>query len=257
MMAYLHSLQSEWIKRRHSAAAWLTIIGGALVPAIVLCIRFYYFDELVKQNAAADIWELLYNRCWQYMGFFLLPIGVILVTSLITQLETRSNAWKLLHITPQRYTTIFLAKLTVILVMLLFFFLLFNIGIYLTGVLPALLVKEVPFPAAPFPWLKYLCGNGQFLLACLPIVALQFLLGLLYRNFMVPLGIGLGMYIVSVIVFRWKYSYIIPYIYCVLVFNDGFHQVVRPVSIYALAAGYFITFCVVAYALYINKREKG
>lgn len=257
MLAYIHSVQSEWLKRKNSAATWLTVLGAALVPLIVLCYRFYYFELMAGQNASADIWEQLYNRSWQYMGFLLLPMGVILTTSLITQIETRSNAWKLLHVTPQRLTTIFFAKLTVILIMLLSFFLLFNIGIYLTGVLPALLVKEVPFPTAPFPWLKYLYGNGTFLLACLPIVAFQYLIGLRYRNFMAPLGVGLGLYIVSFIAFKWEYAYFIPYIYSILTFIDGMHHTVRPVNIYLLSTSYFVGFTVLAYTLYINKRERG
>ncbi|RBL89827.1 ABC transporter permease [Chitinophaga flava] len=257
MIAYIHSLQSEWLKKRHSAAAWLTVAGGLFVPLFMLCVRFYYFDQLPKTNAAPDIWEQLYNHAWRYMSFFLLPMGVILTTSLITQLETSNNTWKLLHVTPQRPSIIFLAKLTVILLMLLQFFLLFNIGIYLTGIVPALLVRDVPFPAEAFPWLKYLNGNWQFLITCLPIVALQYLLGLLYRNFLLPLGVGLGLYITAMIVFRWKYSFIIPYIYCVLVFNNSFNPVDRPVSIQVLATGYFLLFSILAYVFYINKKEKG
>ena len=46
---------------------------------------------------------------WEFMGFFLLPIGVILTTSLVTQLEFRSNTWKQLHTTPQSKN--FLAQL--------------------------------------------------------------------------------------------------------------------------------------------------
>ncbi|NML40303.1 ABC transporter permease subunit [Chitinophaga sp. G-6-1-13] len=253
MLAYIFSVQSEWLKRKNSAAVWLTILGGTFVPLIILGVRFYHFDQLAAQNASADLWERLYRHGWQYMGFLLLPMGGILVTSLITQLETRSNAWKLLHVTPQRFTTIFLAKLTVILVLLLFFFLLFNINIYLTGVVPAWVVHDVPYPVAPFPWIKYLSGSGQFLLACLPIVALQYLLGLLYRNFMLPLGIGLGLYIASVMALSWKYAYTIPYIYCMMLANNG----VIPSGTYIMPAGYFMVFAVLAYILYIRKKEKG
>lgn len=253
MLAYIYSVQSEWLKRKNSAAVWLTLLGGTFVPLIILGVRLYHFDQLASQNASGDLWERLYHHGWQYMGFLLLPMGCILVTSLITQLETHSNAWKLLHVTPQRFTTIFLAKLTVILIMLLFFFLLFNISLYLTGVVPAWVVRGVPYPVAPFPWIKYLSGSGQFLVACLPIIALQYLLGLRYRNFMLPLGIGLGLYIAAVIALAWKYAYAIPYIYCMMLANKG----AIPFNAYLLSTGYFVMFGVLAYVLYIRKKEKG
>lgn len=47
-------------------------------------------------------------------GSFLLPMGLILATSLITQMEFRNNTWKQLHTTPQKYSTIFTAKFIVI-----------------------------------------------------------------------------------------------------------------------------------------------
>ncbi|MBC9909069.1 ABC transporter permease [Chitinophaga varians] len=253
MLAYFYSVQSEWLKRKHSAAVWLTLLGGMFVPLIILGVRFYHFDQLAGQNASADLWERLYRYGWQYMGFLLLPLGCILVTSLITQQETRSNAWKLLHVTPQRFTTIFLAKLTVMLILLLFLFILFNISLYLTGVVPAWVIRDVPYPVAAFPWMKYLSGSGQFLLGCLPIIALQYLLGLRYRNFMLPLGIGLGLYIASAIALSWKYAYTIPYIYCMILAN----QRVIPSGIYIMSAGYFVMFGVLAYILYIRKKEKG
>ncbi|WP_343745648.1 ABC transporter permease [Chitinophaga sp.] len=253
MSTYICSVQSEWLKRKNSAATWLTVLGGTFVPLIILGVRLYHFDQLAGQNASADLWERLYHEGWQYMGFLLLPIGIILVTSLVTQLETRSNAWKLLHVTPQRSTIIFLAKLTVILMMLLCCLLLFNVGIYLTGVAPAWVMHDVPYPVAPFPRMKYLVGSTQFLLAGLPVLALQYLQGLLFRNFMLPLGIGLGLYIASVIALPWKYACTIPYIYCMMLANQG----AIPSGVYIMSTGYFVLFGMLAYILYVRKKEKG
>ena len=180
--AYLHSFQSEWIKKRRSAAAWLTVAGAFLVPVIILIARFIDGSGLATVNRSARLWESLYDRSWQFMAFFLLPMGVVLATSLITQLEFRNNAWKQVCTTPQTLTMIFLAKFSVILVMLLQFFVLFNIGIYLEGALPGLL-RDVPYPTERIPFAVLLRGNGKFLLDCLPIVALQYLLSLQFKNF--------------------------------------------------------------------------
>ena len=41
------------------------------------------------------------------MGTLLLPMGVILVTSLVAQVEVRNNAWKQVHSAPLPYATLF------------------------------------------------------------------------------------------------------------------------------------------------------
>lgn len=253
---FLNSVQSEWLKKKHSAGAWLTITGGCFIPAIVLAERLYNLDSLAAANASDRLWEALYNRSWQFMSFFLLPMGVILVTSLIAQLEVRNNTWKQLHATPQPPAIIFFAKLAVILVMLFQFFLLFNAGIYLTGVIPALMFRDVVYPPEAFPLMKFVAGNGKFFLACLPVISLQYLLSLHFKNFLVPIGAGLAVYIASMIAIRWKYVYLLPYAYCGLQFQRNAHVGSASINILLPALGYFALFGILNFILYINKRER-
>ncbi|SEN38043.1 hypothetical protein SAMN04488505_1109 [Chitinophaga rupis] len=251
-LSFFYSFKSEWLKTRHSLASWLTISGAFFIPAIVLFQRLVYAADSAAVNASPQVWEHLYKDNWQYMAVLLLPMGVILVSSLITQLEVKNNAWKLVHSTPQKLHTIFSAKLAVILVMLLQFFLLFNIGIYLTGVVPALFNRQIPFPRTAFPVAAYLRGSGHFLIACLPIVALQYLLSLQFRNFLVPVGVGLALLTASIIAAKWKYGYIIPYIYGTLKFIGK-----QPAAaLYTLPLSYFCGFTIASWLLYYYKKQK-
>jgi len=256
MTSFLHSFQSEWLKKRHSASSWLTLIGGFFVPFLILIARLVDFGSLAAGNASNHLWESLNGRSWQFMALFLLPMGVVLVTSLITQLEFRNNTWKQLHTTPQRLTTIFFAKLAVIGVLLLQFFVLFNIGIYLAGVAPSLF-RGVPYPTEAFPFREFLKASGWYFIDCLPIVALQYLISLQSRNFMVPIGVGLGLYVSSMICVFWKYGYTNPYGYCALRFLGKNSKVDPTVNIHGWAIGYFVLFTLLSYILYITKKEKG
>ncbi|HEY6901186.1 MAG TPA: ABC transporter permease [Puia sp.] len=257
MTTFIDSFSSEWLKRKRTAAAWLVLIGGFFIPLIILGARLSEYGGLSAANRDPLLWEKLYTRCWQFMGFFLLPIGIILATSLITQLEFRNNTWKQLHTTPQKLTTIFIAKLAVILVMLLQFFLLFNIGIYLTGVLPCLMFRSVPYPVEPFPWMVFLKGNEKFLLAGLPIMALQYLVSLRFRNFLVPLGVGFGLYVASAIAVHWKYGYWVPYTYTWYAFLGNRSPLPKHITIEVLEIGYFVGLTILSYILYISRKEKG
>jgi hypothetical protein len=257
-MNFIYCFQSEWLKKKKSAAAWLTIIGGFFIPLIILVARMVYFDSLYADTMSPHMWESIANKCWQFMAIFLLPMGVILAGSLITQIEFRNNTWKQVHTTPQSLSTIFFAKLSVILVMLLGFFLLFNIGIYLAGTVPSLLFRGIPYPPESFPFREFARLNTRFFISCLPIVAFQYLISLQFKNFLVPIGAGLGLLVASMIAVQWKHAYIVPYAYCMIDFMHERAGAFRsPVSIHILAAGYFCLFTLLSYVLYIFKKEKG
>lgn len=254
MITFIDSFRSEWLKKKRTAASLLTVIGSVLIPLIVIVARVDDAGALAAANQQPHLWESLYSRNWQLMGLLLLPMGVVLATSLVTQLEFRNNTWKQLCTTPQSLTTIFCAKLAVILVMLVEFFAVFTLGIWLTGVLPGLFFKGVAWPAEAFPWSAVLNGSARFFLDILPVVALQYLLSLQFRNFLIPLGAGLGLYVASMIAVHWRHGYWIPYTYSAYNFMGAaatkFHT-------HYWAAGYTLLFIGLAYILYITRKEKG
>lgn len=256
-MKFINSFRSEWLKTRRSAAAWLTLIGGFLIPLVILIARIMDFDALYEIHISQRFWEIIYNQCWHYMAIFLLPMGVILATSLITQLEFKNNTWKQLHTTPQNYTTIFIAKFAVIIVMMLQYFVLFNIGIYLAGVIPSIVYKGIPYPEESLPYLKIIKVNAIFFIDCLPIIALQYLISMQFKNFMAPVGFGLGMFILSIMTNSWKYTYLVPYIYCTLNALGKNSPVSPNINIHLYATIYFMFFMTTSYFLYITKKEKG
>lgn len=257
MTTYFHSVQSEWLKRKRSATAWLTVAGAFFIPAIILAQRLIQYESLQVINSSPNVWEVLYTQCWQYMAIFLLPMGIILASSLIAQLEYKNNGWKQLHTTPQSFTVIFFAKLTVILLMLLQFFILFNIGIYLTGVIPALLFSNVSFPQQAFPLLGFLKGNAKFFISCLPILGLQYLLSIHVKNFIVPIGIGFALLIASIIALSWQYGYLIPYTYCPSQFLKTNNKMDTSIVTHIWALAYFSFFTAVNYLLYLAQKSKG
>lgn len=257
---FINSFQSEWLKIKRSLAFWIVIVGGFFTPAIVIIVRLVQHEKLPTLYATPDFWQLHWQNSWESMAIFLLPIGVILTTSLITQIEYKNNTWKQLHTVPLSLTTIFISKLAVILVMMLGFFILFNIGIYLSVIIPYLVVSGVPYPQAPIPYADFLWQDFYYFIDCLPIVALQYQISLKYKNFLIPIGAGFIFWVAALASLSWKYGFIIPYTYCMYTYLQGgvaSKAVIPTVNIHLLACGYFVVITLVSYVLYIFKREKG
>lgn len=255
-MNFVLSFQSEWQKKKRSLSSWLVIIGAIFTPTIILIYKLTKAKYIAQLNSSPTFWEDLWKSSWESMAIFLLPIGVILASSLITQLEYKNNTWKQLHTTPQALTTIFFAKLAVIMVMMAQCLVLFAVAVYLSGIIPGLLVGA-PYPAEPIPYKFFAVQTLAYFIDCLPIIALQYLISLQFKNFLVPIGAGIGLWILSVAVLNWQYGYLVPYTYCSFNYLSTVGRMKFPFNFHAWAVGYFILFTLVSYILYVTKKEKG
>ena len=258
-MTFLQSIQSEWMKTRRSTAAVLVITGALFIPSIIIFMRFVQREKLAAVYQSGSFWHNHFFKNWQVMAFLLLPLGVILCVSLITQLEYRNNTWKQLHTTPQSFTSIFFAKLTVILLMLLQFFVLFNIAIYISAVVPLLFSTKAVYPLQAIPWSDLLLVNVKFFIACLPVLAIQYLLSLRIKNFMLPLGAGIVLLVASTFAIQWEYGYMIPFTYTgyTYILNaSASPEIKMPVNILLLSVIMFAAFTIIGYWLYSSKKDK-
>ena len=258
-MKFIYSLQSEWLKTKRSAASWLCIIGGFFIPTIYL-IAFLVKSKTITEDAPmGNVWEIHFVSLMQNMKAFLLPMGVIMASSLITQMEFKNNTWKQLHTTPQSLPTIFLAKFSVIAIMTVKFFVFFSIGVILSGLIPCLIING-KLPEDPFPFLFFFKENFKVFILCLPIIAIQYLISLRFKNFLVPVGIGLIGLIGSMIgAAVWEYIYVSPYSYVFLdrMKNVDFFKGKIAINLYQGALIYFVMLMSISYVMFYAKKEKG
>lgn len=257
---FVHAFHSEWLKRKRSFASSLVIAGSLFTPAIVAVVRLIHYKGLPAIYAADAFWPNMWRACWESMAIFFLPLGAILATSLITQIEFKSNAWKQVHTLPVSTAVIFLSKLAVILVMLIQFLVLFNAGIYLSAMLPALIVPGVPRPKGSFFALPLLRENALYFLDCLPIIAAQYLMALRSSNALVPIGIGFMAWVGALAGVSSRFAIWWPYGYTIVHYlrdkPKGAHLAAFT-QLHWLAVLSFLLLTIVSYVLFVTRNEKG
>ncbi|MDB9806057.1 ABC transporter permease [Crocinitomicaceae bacterium] len=249
-MNYINNIQAEWIKTKRTASNWLSLIGGLFIPLITTLA--YFHQKITLNTLPKNGWAMHYSSSWEKMAIFLLPMGMILAGSLITQIESKNNTWKQVHATPQSFTNIFFSKFTVILFMSMKFFIYFNIGVLLSGLIPTLAL-EGSMPTDSFPFWDVLKLNIKIFIACVPILAFQYFLSLRFKNFLVPIGIGLLGLIGTLIGGPWDHIYISPYsytFYAVMPKETWFNP-----TIFALIS--FAVIMIVSLFLYLRSKNKG
>lgn len=260
MTTFVHAFRSEWLKRKRSSAS-LMVLGGALfTPAIITAVRLIWRKDLPRIYGADAFWQAIWRNSWESMAVFFLPLAAILATSLITQIELRSNAWKQVHTLPLGTAVLFLSKLAVIVVMMAQFLVVFTLGVYASAMIPYLLVPGVPHPKGSFWSLPLVRDCAAYFAASLPIVGAQYLMALRTNNVLVPIGIGFLAWVGALAAVSSRFAIWWPYALTIVEYvkdkPKGTHLAVYG-GLHWLALAFFVTLTAAAYALFATKGEKG
>jgi lantibiotic transport system permease protein len=259
MNMFISVLRAEWLKQQRSLAIWIALLGGMFTPGLIAAIRVLRPEGVPELYARPDFWLGLWTGAWESMAVLLLPLGAILTTTLITQIEYRNNAWKQVHTLPVHLAVIYAAKLLVIVLIVLQVFVVFNIALVISGLIPPAVLPGVPFPSGPLPLERFALDNVRYFIGLLPIVALQFLISLRVSSFLTPIGLGTLMWVLSLGTLSWKYAYLLPYGYTVMDYLGSSQRtnVATPViGLLPYALGYFALFTAVGLGMYLTKHDK-
>lgn len=257
---FFQAFRSEWLKRRRSSASLMLIGGSLFTPAIIVAVRLLHWRTLPALYAGDAFWRNLWSSSWESMAVFFLPMTAILATSLVTQIEYRGNAWKQVRTLPMRDGVLFLAKLGVIVVMLMQFLAFFSGGIYLAGIVPALVVPGVPSPKGSFTALPVLRDGWWYFIDTLPIVAAQYAMALRTGNVLIPIGAGFLAWVAALAAVSSKFAIWSPYAYTTVNYIKGTPKGARFAAyteLHWLALAFFVGISIVGYVLFVTKREKG
>ena len=216
------NVKAELLKCKNTSAVWLTLLGSAFIPAInvIKCIsKPDYFVPKLQNNP----WETWIEYNWQIAASFFLVMYIILITSLVVQIEYRNNAWKQVYSTPRSYMDIFLSKILVIHFFIIGCFLMFNFFIVISGYLTAFIEDRYAFLSYPAPIQNMLLISVKMYCSTWAVLSIQYWLSIRTGNFVIPLGIGLALFTGGFMIRQWENIHYYPYMYPFLIYfkNPG------------------------------------
>ena len=190
------SLRSELLKTR-KASLYLTLIGAAAGPVM------YLLNVLIDENeidaSQKDPLNALFSILSEMNGTALFPLFIILICTLLPQIEYRNNTWKQIFASPQTKANVFLAKFMNIQLLMLVFLITSHLFMFLaiagiSFIKPSLNVFEHPLDGN----MVLVNATNAYVLA-LAVCSIQFWMGLRYRNFIVPIGVGFALWLTGTI----------------------------------------------------------
>lgn len=220
-MSFVISTRTELIKTKRSASFWVCVLGSGFIPLIFLLAYTLAPEKNNSSQRQAFPWGVHFLQGWEAFSFFLLPMFIILICSLIPQIEYKNNAWKQVFASPQPLGNIFFSKFLTIHIIILFLFLLFTVFMILSAFVSNLIISKYTFLRTPLDWGILWKLNYQTYLSILGMSAIQYWLSLRFKNFIASIGIGLALLITSLItVSFWKHADTLPYAYPMLTMRN-------------------------------------
>ncbi len=218
---FIRSLTADAIKLKRTPILWIALLGGLFVTGLVFLIHYFSVNEILKPDT--NPWIFYCNFGMTFVSLLLVVPFVVLVSSSVMFPEHRAESAKYLYSLPLRKSQFYFSKLVMVLGIIALTYLIFFTGHLLSGWLLGFLRPQYGFH-------EYAPQTGHFAkilfhsyLSVLGVAGLHYWLSVRWKNFIIPIGIGLCGYIISVIlsmVQRWDMAVYFPYAYPGMVGNE-------------------------------------
>ena len=129
-------------------------------------------------------------------GVALFPLFIILICTLLPQIEYRNNTWKQIFASPQTKANVFLAKFINVHLLMLVFLVATHLFMFLTIVAINFIKPDLNLFKHPLNESIVLVNAANAYISMLAVCAIQFWIGLRFRNFIVPIGIGFALWLI-------------------------------------------------------------
>ena len=192
-------------------AFWSAVVLPLLL-CLLLFVGFLNRGPEAEKTPGVMLWLEFAGAILVIMGSLILPMLIVFVAYSVNNIEHKADTWKTLFSLPISKLSVYGAKYLYaffLIFVCLTLFVLFTLGFgnLLSVVKPSLRFNEYH--------IEGLLTKVYFklFLSSLGILSIQFLLSLLFRDFLKPMGIGFILTITGDILAgnRWKYAYMFPY----------------------------------------------
>ncbi|HTD99411.1 MAG TPA: ABC transporter permease [Mucilaginibacter sp.] len=215
MKGFILSFRSEFYKTRKTMGFWSAVLLP-LIIYLILFIGFFSHSEKLSTHPGVLLW-LEFSGPVLFVMSFLLPMLIVFIGYSVNSVEHKADTWKSLFSLPIPKWSVYSAKYVyalflVFLCLALFVLFILGFGNLLSVLKPSFKFNQYHMESTLAK--VYL----KLFLSSLGILSIQFLLSLLFRDFLKPMGIGFVATIAGVILanINWDYAYLFPYSHPIL-----------------------------------------
>ena len=221
MRALVISLQSEFYKSRKTLAFWASILLPLIICSLVTAGFYTQSAKILARNLPpVSLWVFYIVTILGVMGSLILPFYVIFMAFSVNNIEHKNDTWKSLFAQPLNKFSIYTAKYLYAVILVFICMFLFAVLNFAAGHLLHALNNNLKFNEFSPVDILYTFYMKLFL-SSLGTLSLQFIISLIWSDFLKPMGVGFLGLIIGLIAAStgWKYAFIIPYSHATLVLS--------------------------------------
>jgi len=210
-------IQSEWIKIKSTPFLYLIFMASVIVPFFLLVPLFIDVYNMTDLNR--NPWSLHFTGIFAIFAVFIITPLIILMTTTCDFVEHQAKANKYRYCTPVTRSQFYFGKVIFLVLMTILTFLILPIISVIAGYIVNFKLPEYEYSFySPDLISRYLLLKEIFI-ATLGIIGIQYFLTTYFKHFIIPLGIGIIGYIVSIILsaLNSPFSLWMPYDYPLIV----------------------------------------
>lgn len=197
------TFRAELLKTKRTSAFYLTVLGALLIPSMELLEMLTTSDSVARLYP--DPWQIYFKISLQMMISAILPLYMILICTLLAQVEYRNNTWKQVFGSPQSEVAVFISKFLNLQFLIISFILLNMIFLFLGALLLNSIDPKLDLFHKYLDWRHLVILLSKTFVCSLAISSIQFWMSLRFRNFILPLAIGFILWIAGVMMtFEYK-----------------------------------------------------
>ncbi|SDW45121.1 ABC transporter permease [Tepidimicrobium xylanilyticum] len=201
----------EILKLKHSKVLWIVILAPIfiVIQGALNLLRYYDLFTGKGQNA----WHQLYIQSMIFYVNILFPILISIVMTLIARIENTNDNWKHYLSLPKDRQKVYGIKFIIGCMLIFINILVLIASIYLAG--------KITRIGGDIPYNTLFMKPIVMYVAALPIMAILYVLSIRFSHMTIPLGIGIGLTLPSMIVANSKYWIVYPWTYPIMAALGG------------------------------------
>jgi hypothetical protein len=150
-------------------------------------------------NASKDPINFFFRLSAEINSICIFPMFVVLICTLLPQIEYKNTAWKQVLTSPQTKLNVFISKFLNIHLLMLLFMVAGHLFIWVVVIAAHFILPQSNILQHSFDPYRVLADNAHTYVSVLAICAIQFWIGLRSKNFIVPIAIGIACWLAGTI----------------------------------------------------------
>lgn len=195
-MTLLKSLRYELFKTKRTAAFYLAFITGTFGLLIHM---LDVLSDGIPPDSRAIIFNKMMTEKFQVSAILLFPLFIILVCTLLPQIEYKNNTWKQVLASPQPKWMVFVSKFLTVQLLIFVFLITDLLMMFLGAVILHFIEPGLDVLNQPVDVKEIFRIRAIVYVALSAMCTLQFWLGLRMKNFITSIGIGIALWITGTV----------------------------------------------------------